>query len=256
MEVCTRKCKICGNIINYKTYGGWWNGNAYNRNCRGCATEKVMATVDFNGRKNPFYGQKHSQKTLAKISGSKHYLWKGGQKKCISCGKEKGWKGIRCKKCYIKDGVAKGKGNPMYGKPSPVGSGNGWGGWLDGIYFRSIHELSYLYYLIENKVIFENAEKKKFAIPYIDSENNQRNYFADYIVGKEIIEIKPLALINTKSNQSKIIGAKLWAKKHSMVYKIKTPQILELKLMKYLADNQRLKFLPKYQTKFKILCQN
>ena len=59
----------------------------------------------------------------------------------------------------------RGKESHNYGKTPPVGSGNGWGGWYNGWYFRSIKELTYMICVIQkNGYEWESAENKKFAI--------------------------------------------------------------------------------------------
>jgi hypothetical protein len=102
-----------------------------------------------------------------------------------------------------------GKNNPMYGKPSPKKTGNGLSGHYKGIYFRSIYELSYLYYLIINNINYELAEKKKFKIHYIMDGKN-RTYYPDFYLPDTdtLIEIKPKALLNTKENLLKFDAAK------------------------------------------------
>ena len=37
-----------------------------------------------------------------------------------------------------------GEQNPMFGKQTPTGAGNGWSGWYKDWYFRSLGELSYV----------------------------------------------------------------------------------------------------------------
>ena len=92
-----------------------------------------------------------------------------------------------------------GENNPMYGKPSPRGSGNGWSGWYNGWFFRSLRELSYMIKEIELKdKIWENGEQKKYRVSYVDWNGVKRNYFSDFIVsGKYMIECKPLKLQNS-----------------------------------------------------------
>ncbi len=103
----------------------------------------------------------------------------------------------------------KGKNNPMYGKPAPQGSGNGWSGHYKNTQFRSLLELYYLIYLIDNNIKFENGELKKHAIQYTKN-GLERNYFPDFylIDTQEIIEIKPQLLINSYQNKLKFEAAK------------------------------------------------
>lgn len=102
-----------------------------------------------------------------------------------------------------------GKNNPMYGKPSPKKSGNGWSGYYEGYYFRSLLELSYLKYLLDNKVKFESGEKKKYLIEYKLNGIN-RTYHPDFylIDTNEIIELKPKKIINSFLNTLKFKAAK------------------------------------------------
>ena len=75
-----------------------------------------------------------------------------------------------------------GSNNPMFGKPSPQGSGNGWSGWYKGFFFRSLLELSFL--VKSNISEIENAEYIK--IKYIDENGKERNYLPDYLKNKKV----------------------------------------------------------------------
>jgi hypothetical protein len=100
--------------------------------------------------------------------------------------------------------ASSGKNNGMYGKPTPRGSGNGWSGWYKNRYFRSLLELSYMFYLDKNNIKFESAECEKFRIKY-EIDNVERTYVPDFylIDFDKIIEIKPQKLINSKLNKIK-----------------------------------------------------
>jgi hypothetical protein len=102
-----------------------------------------------------------------------------------------------------------GENNPMYGKPAPIGSGNGFSGYYQNNYFRSLLELHYLIYLLDNNIKFENGELKKYHIPYI-MDGIKRNYLPDYYLPEtdQIIEIKPKKLINSYENKLKFEAAK------------------------------------------------
>ena len=76
-----------------------------------------------------------------------------------------------------------GENNNMYGKPSPNGSGNGWSGWYNGWFFRSIRELSYMIKVIERyNLKWESGETNKWKIQYKDYDGLIRNYFPDFII--------------------------------------------------------------------------
>lgn len=99
-----------------------------------------------------------------------------------------------------------GKLNGMYGKPSPQGSGNGWSGWYKGQHFRSVLELSYMKHLNDMSIDFETAETKEYEVYYC-KDGIERTYKPDFLVGSNVIEIKPHNLINTKENKLKFAAA-------------------------------------------------
>lgn len=95
----------------------------------------------------------------------------------------------------------RGSRNPMYGKPAPIGSGNGWSGWLNGRYFRSLLELSFMIKMPSA------VSAEKLSIPYLHNER-QRTYRPDFILGDKIIELKPKALLSSAENLLKFKAAK------------------------------------------------
>lgn len=118
--------------------------------------------------------------------------------------------------------------NPMYGKPAPKKSGNGWSGWYMNHYFRSILELNYLHYLISNDIKFENGETKKFAIPYIFNEKTY-NYYPDFYLTESMnyIEIKPKSLLYTQRNVAKFNAARELHKNNFIILTEDDIQFLE-----------------------------
>jgi hypothetical protein len=149
--------------------------------------------------------------------------------------------------------VIKGEKNAQYGKPSPYNSGSGWHGSLDGIWFRSLMELYYLYYLIENNIKFECGELKKHEIKYTQPiSGNERNYYTDFYLleTEQYIEIKPKNLINTDINVAKFTAAK---KKHGdkfVVLSEKDLVKLEIEIIDMLLLRSRLIFPPKILEKY------
>jgi hypothetical protein len=145
-----------------------------------------------------------------------------------------------------------GSKNAMFGKPSPTGSGNGWSGWYKGYYFRSLLELSYLVYLIDNDIKFEHAEHKKYAVKYLNFEGMERNYFPDFYIFEtdEIVEIKPKHLVNTIDNKSKFNAARELFKNFKVVTEedIKKITTDEIKTLYKTGD---IKFIERYDVKFK-----
>jgi len=174
------------------------------------------------GKDNGFYGKKHTKET-----------------------KEKN------RQAHL--GKHSGENNPMYGKPSPQGSGNGWSGWYKNIYFRSLLELSYLISLFENNIKFEPAETKKYSITYFNSfKKREANYFPDFFLfdTKEIIEVKPINLLNTQQNIDKFNKAKeIYGNKFKIVTEKDIIKI-DKENLKKLILNKEVILLKRYEEKF------
>ncbi len=148
--------------------------------------------------------------------------------------------------------AAKGSNNPMYGRPSPRGAGNGWKGWYKGIFFRSLREFSFMINYIERfKLVKENAEKVKFEIKYKDYAGQERNYYPDYLINdKFIVEIKPKRLWNTPLIIAKKEAAERFCKEKGYKYKLIDPKIVDLEIIKSKVDNEQIKFSGKYKERF------
>lgn len=146
-----------------------------------------------------------------------------------------------------------GKNNPMYGKPSPIGSGNGWSGWYKGWYFRSLRELSYMINIIEKfNLKWEKAEKSKFKIFYLDFNNKLKTYYPDFLINnKYLIEIKPKKLHNSKVVQLKKKAAEKFCKENNFIYKLRDISILSNQKILELYQSKEIKFLERYDEKFK-----
>lgn len=113
-----------------------------------------------------------------------------------------------------------GEDNPQWGKPAHKLSGKGVKGYYNGIFFRSLMEASFIInFLDRNDMKFENGELKKFAIPY-KLNDNPRNYFCDFVVGKTFYEIKPQALHNTEMNRCKWESARKWCDDNGFEFKV------------------------------------
>lgn len=145
-----------------------------------------------------------------------------------------------------------GKNNPMYGKPSPQGSGNGWSGWYKGWFFRSLIELSYMVNVIDNKKLkWENGEKKKYKISYVDYSGQKRNYFPDFVIdGKYMVECKPKKLHTSPKTLAKKRAADKFCKKNNLIYKIRDVKKLSTRKIIELVNNNEIKFTEKYLAKF------
>jgi len=255
-----RVCPQCGNDIFYANKYNLKYSSAANTLCSRCCV---------SGENNGFFGKRHSKKTIKKFQNKDtSYTQTQEFREMSSKRAKKVFENpeIRAKLNINNRGLSKqkinqwkkklskansGSNNAMYGKPSPQGSGNGWSGWYNGFYFRSLLELSYLKYLFDNDVKFRTAETQEFKVEYKDWEGNKRNYFPDFYLEdtKEIVEIKPKKLVNSKQNKSKFKAAK---KKYGNKFKIITEEIkISDDEIKILYENHEVKFLERYENKLK-----
>ncbi len=145
-----------------------------------------------------------------------------------------------------------GNKNSMYGKCTPIGSGNGWSGWYKGWYFRSILELSYVIKVIERyNLNWQSAEKNTLTCKYIFN-NAERTYRADFIINsKYLVDCKPKKLQKSLENLAKREAMSKFCNsiglifKYSDIPKLTNDEILELYIKK------QIKFLDRYEKKFK-----
>lgn len=195
---------------------------------------KLKRKNALSGENNPMYGKSY------------YDIWVEKYGKEIAAEKEK-------EKSHKTSINTTGKKNHMYGKPSPKKSGNGWSGYYKNHYFRSILELKYLVYLLDNDIKFESGEKQQYKIEY-EIDGKKRNYFPDFylIDTQEIIEIKPKSLINSKMNKAKIEAG---YNKHGNKFIIKTNEdIIDVNLDKLwnMYQNKEIIWDKNYDTKFDI----
>lgn len=250
------KCRPCSTRMNGKNNIG-----------RKATLEQNLANSERNrGVNNPFYGKKHNEESKAKISSyertekqrnSARETLKENQKFNTlpffqvwvnKYGLEVANKKLQKLK-ELKSKNATGEKNPMFGKPSPQGSGNGWSGWYKNIFFRSLLELAYLKELIDKNLNFESAEQKKHGISYtLDGVN--RTYFPDYYLvdTDTYVEIKPKRLTESRENVLKFEAAKSLYNFHVItehdVKKLSDEEIVNLYI------NGDLKWMERYEHKF------
>lgn len=278
-----RNCPACNKEIEYSIKVNRDLAEKNKSECLECCAKKRSQRM--LGENNHFFGKHHNEDSKKKIKQSQNNSEK--YKKFIKKVRSQehremlsnlvsGDKNPRFKKGSLYDIWAKkygeeeakrkndeyikkislasiGKNNNMYGKPSPKGSGNGWSGWYKKWFFRSIHELSYMINVIEkNNLKWESAEKKKYMIEYNDYEGKKRNYFSDFIIEENrMIEIKPERLKKSKNVILKCKAAEIFCKKNGYKFEIVTPKILTDEEIKNLYLKKEIKFLQKYEEKFK-----
>jgi hypothetical protein len=245
--------------------------------CRKCGCNnperlKVLSNKN-KGKNNPFYNKKHTNESKIKIANKDMSFTqtKEFKEKCANKGSKNGMYGksfynvwlekygkeradqklIELKIKHSKNN--KGKNNPMYGKPSPQGSGNGWSGWYKKWYFRSLKELSYMINVIEkNNYKWENGEQKKLTIKYVNYDGTKRTYRPDFLVeDKWLVEVKPKRLMETPNNKLKKEAALIFCEKHNYEYQMIEPKPLTEEEIEKLYENGQIKLLLKYKEKLK-----
>lgn len=261
-----RICKGCNRKVYHKNVKNRIRQENNNKLCVKCWG--LIKEDMYKGEGNPFYGKTHSEETInyyKRIHKGKRYSkrteFKKGQviedKKSvyyywkIKYGKEEADK--RSKEWRNKLSIANsGSNNPMYGKPSPIGSGNGWSGWYKSWYFRSLLELSYMIYVIERfKIPWEKAESKNYKIEY-EFNGVKKNYYADFILdNKYLIECKPKRLWKSEINKSKFSYAKKYCENNGLIFKVIDCYKIQLNELIELYLNGDISFVTKYEEKIK-----
>lgn len=272
MVMYSRKCPKCLKEIKYE--------NKYTRNrlektkclCRECSfkiremnytleQKIIMAEKKSNsskGEKNSFWGKKHSVETIEilrdkssinnarAMTGKSFYdVWLEKYGKDVADEKLKMYKNNASNR-------SKGEKNPMYGKPSPMGSGNGWSGWYNEWFFRSLLELSYMINVIERfNLKWESGETMKHKIEYIDYKGAKRNYFPDFIIeDKYVVECKPLKLLESQIVKDKINAAREFCSKNNLIFKVREINKLSKEEIYNLYISGKIIFTERYKKKF------
>lgn len=227
-QLYTRNCPSCSKAMVYRYIGDYNKAVINNSNCKSCMTSTGKFKQGCIPNKIPVYD-----------------CW------VTNYGKDKAdqlFEELKTRRSLN----SKGENNPMYGRPAPIGSGNGWSGWYKDWYFRSLLELSYMIMIIERfGLIWEPAEQKSLTIEYL-YDGNKRSYRADFLIGeKYLVECKPKKLQNTPVNKAKAIAAKKYCEENSLIYKITHVSIVDegVLLSKYLTGD--LTFIDKYDKRFK-----
>jgi hypothetical protein len=275
MNEFKKKCPKCECELLFKNEVSFKTSIKKNSVCRKCAASgENNAMFGKIGELNPFFGKKHSKETLEKQSkiklGKTHSQESLDKMKGLSSGDKNGMFGKSFYEIWVeKYGVdianeklndfknnqsenVSGENNPMFGKPSPTGSGNGWSGWYKGWYFRSLRELTYMVKVIERfNLKWDSGESNQHKIEYIDYKGANRNYFPDFILeGKYVIECKPKKLWNSDNVVRKTEAALKYCEINGLVYKKRDIGVLSNLEIKYLYENSDIKFLDRYEEKY------
>lgn len=142
-----------------------------------------------------------------------------------------------------KNSGMKGGKNPSYGKPAHKLSGRGIKGYIDGIFFRSLLEMQYIYFRLKNGDKIEGAEKLEFRTTYNDKNGNEKTYHPDFLINsKTIIEVKPSKFL--ERNKNKIEAGQNKFKDNYIVETEKTfPFLIDRNSAKELLECKRLQFV-------------
>ena len=266
----TKTCPSCGCEQRYSLKSNRDKAERENKKCTLC-TATIRANK-YSGTGNPFYGKTHTSTFKEQLS-----LDRKGRRMSPITEFTKGCRSANSNikpifECWVKKyGLTEatlrhqqfkvkqreahsGEKNRMYGKPSPIGSGNGWSGWYKGWYFRSLKELSFMVKVIERFGFkWETVENKLLAIPYI-ADGVRRNYYADFLLnGKYLVEIKPKKLWKSRSVLLKKVAATKHAELKGWKYKIIDIDLLSRNQIKIMWENGIISFTRRYEEKMKTL---
>ena len=268
----TRNCPRCGTEIKYKRRAYYLAAIRKNQICRSCVN--VIRKSEYAVEGNPFFGKKHSEETKTKIASYEHEHVKTDwfrKLRSEQCQGEKNplWGKSDYEIWIVKFGIVEadrleairreklskansGENNPMYGKPSPQGSGNGWSGWYKDWYFRSLRELSYMINVIEDKQLkWRSAETADLKIKYKDWEGKDRTYTADFLVEEEfLVEVKPEKLKSSRAVRLKQDAATIFCKDKGYEYQIVDPVVLTDDEFKKLYLTKQIRFIKRYEDLF------
>jgi hypothetical protein len=251
----TRKCPQCSKELTYARKQGYDNACKKNSLCISC--------VNSNRATNPTFREKARQAALRRVFTESEKEQARQQLKRVTnnkpvydiwlekYGQEEADRLDLLRKAKW-SAHSTGNKNPMYGKPAPQGSGNGWSGWYKGFYFRSLYELGCILNFEKENVSFKTAETKKFKIPYIDALGTRRNYYADFITSTGLlVECKPTRLWNTPSVKAKQSAAEVWCTQRNLKYVLVDYGKPSIDIIKKLLAQGLLVFIKRYQLKFK-----
>lgn len=266
----TKNCPICEKLQEYKYSHSYKKALAANSTCTSCAQreankkkphcQKGYKNPKNIGKNNHMYGrtiydvwnEKYDSETVEKLK-------RQHAEKSRRVGEACGMYGRTVKSIWIakygqeeadrryanwRAALGKsGESNPQYGKPAPNGSGRGIKGWLNGLFFRSLLEMQYIYYRTQlgDKVV--SAETGEFRVPYIDLNGKLKTYHPDFLINDSIVvEIKPSSLL--LRNKCKIDAATaIYGDRYLVETEKSFPCLVDLKIYEQLTSTGALKML-------------
>lgn len=264
-----RLCPNCGRVLVYRSRASLSNAKRRNRNCAHCAqSERCSRPEELElrrkrtpkkfGSDNHFFGKRHKKETILQLQATGR---EAAQRRKESKSLREWWSDkytseeveqkIEQWKAKL-SAASKGECNPMYGKPAPNGSGNGWSGWYKNWFFRSLHELSYVVLELEpNNINWCSAERKDFAIKYFDLTGVSRTYFADFFLeSKILVECKPKRLHGAPRVKLKQQAALDFCKHRGWSYSLVDPPLLTTEKLAQMHEANVIRFTDKYEKKY------
>lgn len=244
-----RNCPDCNCELTYKSKSAL--NLAYKKNgfCRKCSQK---------GERNAFFGKHHSKETIELLSKqdksytkTKEFSDKVKQSMIgidtsvnlielwtEKYGKEEAEKREFQRRKKLSETMS-GEGNPMYGKPSPRPAGGGVKGWYHDHFFRSLRELTYMLFLVENNKEWKSAEATELRIHYVNPYTSKNaTYVADFLVeDKFLVECKPKNLQDTRINQAKTEAAEKFCQENDLIYQIIDPDVITWKKLFELVES-------------------
>lgn len=229
------------------------------------------------GKDNNFFGHKHTKDTIQKLSKmDKSHLKTASFKKKMSqvtagprnpmygktCfdiwkskyGEKEAQEKLKKTKAKLSNAFS-GSNNPMYGKPSPQGAGCGWSGWYKNWYFRSLKELSYVIKIIEpTGRQWEGGES--LHIKYTSWDGRERTYSPDFIVGNDVVEVKPCRLASSLTVRLKQKAAEEYCRQNNLSYIITDVKSLTDDEIRCLHQNGTIVFIDRYEKMYKLKYQS
>lgn len=142
---------------------------------------------------------------------------------------------IRHAASAVKKSIASsGSKNPMYGRPSPSGSGVGWKGWYRGTFFRSLRELSFLIGHPEA----ESGERNEWRAHYTWN-GRERTTVPDFLLHetREVIECKPAKLHDSPLVSAKRAALESLIESRGYSYVLLDPGVIQLDLLDSLIES-------------------
>jgi hypothetical protein len=264
MKKFKRNCPKCGTIVRHTLKHNCLRAKKEKHMCPKCSA--LYFSKKFKGRGNPFYGKTHTLEakraigkqdrahmhtkkfSTAVIKGMDGKTNKIPVYDCwvIRYGKKTADRKFRQLKQVLSEAFSGAK-NPMFGKPSPPGSGCGLSGWYKNFFFRSLRELNYILLCEKQNLSIKSAEIKEFRIALPTG----KNYFADFIIPGKLIECKPKALWNLEINLIKQKAAQSFCKKLGLSFEIIDPGTPDQKILNSLFKNKEIQFTKLSERKYK-----